>query len=450
MVKRSTVSRILAELLGFCLAALFGFAMSAAIDLLFTRPLTGFAVALSRWPLILCYLAGRFCAIKYPEKENDSLEKEIICIAAVVVSLILTAFTTLHLSDRGWFGGLLFSAVPAVLLLIVGLNCVPVFPQGYALASVVVYLFDIIGLSVVLRYEQLTPIVSICTILDFLLVLISANVKSTADGVHKPGTIAPAGISSKSFMMLVVLTAVSFAIALAIALRGWIAEILVTIAQLILRFILWFAAFIASLFPQRGRKDPELHGEREDFGDITASIADRVLVYVFFAVFALVMIVLITRFVRKLLKNRKPGKRKKRRLFQHASALEDDEVESTIDLYGFFDKMKEELADSLKKLKRKPTFSDMKTDAEKVRFAFREFKRQRKESEKAENSYKIETSTPLDLAETEDNEALRRLAEDYSALKYGDIDPGTTGGQNAGDSMQELKNRKKKQSRKEQ
>lgn len=438
MIKRSTATRVFAETLGFCLAALFGFAMAITIDMVFTRPLTGFNIALSRAPLMLCYFAGRFCSKKRPGRK-------VICIAAIVVSLILTAVLAFPWSIRSWFG-LLFCVVPALLLTRVGLSCVPVFPQGYALGSVVVYLVNLVGLTAVLGYKDLSAGISVCAILDFLFTLISANRKSTLDGVHSPGTKAPSGISSKSFMLLMIFTAISFAIAFIIALRGWIADLFDAIGHAIYKAIIGFANFIAGLFPEPSGVPEEITSANTDsvFTDVEVG-AWKYLVIAFCALFSLLIVVLMTRFIMKMLKNRTPRQRKKRKFkfFQSniAEEQEGDEVENTIDLDGFFDKMKDNLADSFKKLKRKPGFSDMKTDAERVRFAFREFKRQRKQAE-GEKS-KVEASTPLDLAKTEDNNTLRRLAEYYSALKYGGIEPGSPGGKNAGESMQELKRRKK-------
>lgn len=438
MIKRSTAARVFAETLGFCLAALFGFSMAIAIDMIFTRPLTGFNIALSRWPLMICYFAGRFCSKKRPGRK-------IICIAAVVVSMILTMLMAIPWSIRSCFG-LLFCVVPAILLLRVGLICVPLFPQGYALGSVVVYLVNLVGLTGVLGYKDLGTVISVCAILDFLFTLISANRKSTLDGVHSPGTKTPAGISSKSFLLLMIFTAISFGIAFIIALRGWLADFFESIGYGIYRGIIAFAKFVSNLFPEPSGVPEEISSANTDsvFTDVEVG-AWKYLVIAFCALFSLLIVVLMTRFIMKMFKNRTPRQRKKRKFkFFQTNVVEEqegDEVENTIDLEGFFDKMKDDLAESLKKLKRKPTFSDMKTDAERVRFAFREFKRYRLlcEGEKGH----IESRTPLDLAKKEDNDTLLTLVDYYNALKYGEIEPGAPGGKNAGESMQELKRRKK-------
>lgn len=422
MIKRSTVLRFAEEALGFVLSALLAFAMALVIERLLVRNGECCAWAVSGLALMPAYIAGRFFAGK--RKRIFALFR----VLSVIISAALAALITLPQTPVELVSAIAM-LIPAAILCFAGGRAVPVYPQSLLAASIAVYLLDIV---LVYLSHSGSAAVSVCAVADFALCLLCANFKSVFDGSHGAGSRTPAGIRGKNLLLLS-----GFAIAaFAVAATGIIQKLLAFIITGVWSILSAIWRFIKDLFPNREvvMDIPDTQGEPLEMADVEPG-AWKYLVYAFLLALTLICAVLIGMFIYRLIKSRVKRERKRRpRTRRFFADMEDeDEVESTLDLGGFFAKGREGLRGILENLHRKPGFADMKDDSERVRFAFREFKRARG----------IETETPLELARGE-SAVLQKLSADYSALRYGGISPAAEGGENARRSITEIKKIRKK------
>ena len=81
-------------------------------------------------------------------------------------------------------------------------------------------------------------------------------------------------------------------------------------------------------------------------------------------------------------------------------------------------------------------------DAEKLRYAFRELR-----TERCLDNPEEEAKTPLELGNTEKSAEMRTLAEDYSAMRYGEIPPSPEAGRNASLAHEQIYKRLRKKRR---
>ncbi len=422
MIKRSTVLRLAEEALGFVLSALMAFAMALVIERLFAKDSGCCTWAVSGLALMPAYIAGRLCSGK------NKLRFALFRVLSVIFSVGLAALITLPQALGGLIPAIAM-IVPSALLCYAGGRAVPVYPQALLAASIVVYLLDIV---LVYFSHKGSTIVSICAVADFALCLLCANFKSVFDGSHGAGSRTPAGIRGKNFLLLSGFVIAAFAVAA----TGIIQKLLTFIITGVWSILSAIWNFIKSLFPERDVvMDMSVPQEAaEPIADVEPG-AWKYLVYAFLLSLTIFCVVLIAIYIYRLIKSREKRERKRRpRVRRLFADLDDaDEVESTLDLGDLLAKGRQGLRDMLERLRRKPGFADMKTDSERVRFAFREFKR----------ACGTETKTPLELALGESG-TLQQLSADYSALRYGGIVPAEAGGENARRSMTEIKKLRKK------
>ena len=418
MIKRSTALRLAEEALGFILGALLAFALALVTERLFVRGRECYAWAFSGFALMPAYIAGRFFAGK------RTAVPAIVRVLSVIVSAGMAALVTLPQTPAELISAAVM-LIPAAVLCFVGDRAVPVYPQAFLAASIAVYLLDIVLVSL---SGGSCGIVSCLAAANFVLCLVCANFKSVFDGSRGSGNRTPAGMRGKNLLLVSGFAAFAFALAA----TGIIQKLLILAVTLVWRVLSAVWRFIKGLFPRRDYVPvPEpTPGEPLDMDGVLDPGAWKYLLYAFLIAVTLICTVLIGKYIYRLIKSHVKRERKRkprvRRFFSDTE--EEDEVESTLDIAGFFKKRRDRLRGILSDLRRKPGFADMKNDSERVRFAFREFKRAKG----------VETETPLELAKGE-SAVLQKLSADYSALRYGGISPSGGSGENARRSMTEIK-----------
>lgn len=423
MMKRSTAFRFFSESVSLAVAALFGFAMACAVERLLVRQGACLAYAAGFAPLLLAYAAGRLSSGK------SGTAFVAMRAASVVAAALLWAIATDSLS-RYMAVPTLAMLIPAAVLCYVGVHASDSFPQGAAVASIGVFMLDL----VLLYFEGGSTLFSVCAAANFVLCLVAANLKSVSDGIHGGKNRVPAGIRRNNLIMLLVFSAGAFAIA-ATGLVQRLFSIVVTVAYKIVAAVV---AFIRHLLRNRDvpMDMPEPESEAlTGMPDVEVG-AWRYLVYAFFVALLLFCLVMLTIYIVRLIRSREGRQRRKRdgnRRSFFADNEEDDEIESTLKLDELFADGRRRVTEFFARLRRKSRFSDMQTDAERVRFAFLRLK------QSMAGNMKVESATPLELGRAAGGSAIGELTADYSAMRYGDIMPDTGSGENARKAMDEIK-----------
>lgn len=419
MIKRSSFLRISVEALALALAALMAFSMALIIERALVRNSAPGEWAASGLALMPAYAAGRLLA-----KKRTRL-KALLHILAVLFSAALRAliFPPQDLAELLPAGAML---IPAAVLCFAGSRAVPAYPPALLASSVALYLLDLVLMELICGGSA---VVSICAAANFVLCLLSANLKSVLDGSQSTSGRAPSGMRRKNLLLLAGFTASAFLLASTGVIQKALAFIIVGVWRVL--SAVW--RFIKGLFPEGEYvyDIPESEGIEPELAADVELGAWKYLVYAFFLLLTLACAVLIGMYIYRLVKSRDRGGRKrkarKRRSFL-AGLDDDDEVESTLDVASLFDKRREDLRSALARLRRRASFNDMPDDPARVRFAFRELKR----------AGGTETETPLELARGK-APAVQRLSADYSAMRYGDIAPSPESGENARLAMAEIK-----------
>ena len=429
----SKSTRIIAEVMGFAQAAFFAFALAMFIERMFWGYCGHYTFAVRCWPLMLCYLGGRFAA---PLKRRGP------CVFAAIGCCALSLGAIFLLTPMTGFAAWLcwgLTVLPGALMFIIGRRCVPVYPQSIAVASVCVYLFEVVFFAVSFGMDDPASPLCICTMINFLLCLYSANVKGMYDGLHvrdKAGVRVSASMRQGNTLLLtgfIVLTVL-------VAMTGVVQKVLGFILLKIVQGINSALNFFASL--ETGAPAPSEEPVSEAAENLAALGTPEMGAgtYLFLGIlialgiFFLIALIVAYSTIAPDLKNR--IRRRKKERGEDAEDFFGDEVESIFDMDVVRARGKESLAALRSALSRAPGFADMHTDAERVRFAYRTLLA----SPDVENA---RCATPRELGRSVSGQSVPAMTEDYASVRYGDTVP-EGAGERAASAVRELGRRKRK------
>lgn len=421
-MRARTAARLIAELLGLCLAALLAFALALAAERLFTRWTPWYGFVPFCWPLLLCYLAGRIAAIR----QLDSRGSFMLPALAAVLALVLIWLQVRPDSAGAWLR-LAFLILPAALLGYIGTISVPAYPMRLATASVIIYLAEILVFTVSFGHDEPVSPLTVCALLNFLLALYSANAKGLFDGLHaRPGEKAklPAGIRLKATALLTG----SVLVMLLIAATGIMQKVFSLVFRGIGAVVGTVMTWVESLQPEGGG------GQAADMSQAVSALPeaepmDPILGAVMTILLIVFGVLFLSAFLFAVGKTAR-SRTKKAPKQQRVSEDDQDEIESIFGWADFWKRGREGLGSLLH---RKPRFEDMPTDELKIRFAYKTLVY----SPTAE-ALGGPSRTALELSRDLEAPAVSRLAADYSALRYGGEAPAPEAVDNARQALRHI------------
>ena len=421
-------SRMVEEVLGLLTSMVLGFGFAVLIERL-TSPYSQWYWYAGRcWPLALCHICGRIA----------SAGRSRLTVNALRIGSVLAALAAIFALNGGFtaagYIAFALTVIPGVMLFQIGMVCVPVYPQGFAIGSVVLYMLQVVFYALALDYGgRLTPL-NIGAMAAFLLYLFSANVKSVYSGLHAMDgkTPVPSGVRLRNTALLGGFTVVSVLIAATGILRrvvGW--------AFAALR---WLYNFLKGLFRLRPITIP-VGGELErdltpvPMEDMPESKLLKYLLIVITVALVLAALVFIVITLIKTIRSyqRKPRKKRVRRRY-----LEDgttDEEENIFDLNALLARGLAGLRAFGGKFRRRPGFDDMPDAKAKLRFVYRRMLNSPVSGDRAAAATPMELGERLETPKTPD---IRRFAGDYSAMRYGGCEPDAAQVENAKKTLKEL------------
>lgn len=418
MIKRSFLLRIVCEALGLVLSGFAAFAMALLIERLFAGDVPVGSFAVCGLVLLLSYLAGRFMSGR-----NGPLFRllRVLCVLAAATLAAAVAYSRVSCGVVP----LAALVVLSVIMCYAGSHAVPVYPQVVSASSVLIYLVVIVLMNFTVGGSS---VVSACAAADFVLFMLSANLKGVFEASVGGSSRVPPGIMGKNAVFLAIFAVLAFALAA----TGIIQWLIANSAKTAWRGATALWGFIKGLFPERELIMDLPTGDGPTQETISSGGTGPWIYLVYFVLIVIAgtcLFFAIRRLIRFLASyERRPRRQRRRRRRLFADNEEEDIIESTLDLGEWFARGRQSLLDRLSRLRRRPGFNDMPTDAERVRFAFRELKR----------ACATETKTPLELGRDRGT-VLQTLVWDYSAMRYGDIQPTQDSAKNARHSLSEIK-----------
>ena len=369
------------------------------------------------WPVLICFICGTAV------RKNDSLKLILLfasCIAVGVIIFLL--FPARSVQDILL---VLAATLLSAGLYFLGLRGDEAFPPRIAIASIIVYIFDLIyffnGGN---DFSDIAP-VSWIGLITFLLSLYSFNAFSLSAGVHnaKGGEVMsmPAGIRGKNLLLLTIFLIVAVLIGNLEVLHNFLSAV----STWLLRAIVLFLKFFSNLGSgDSATSTPEPSVEpTKNLVALEAGDNDPVFVTIYISIMIVVglifVIFLAIAFVKEGKKGGGFGKLSSflKRLFKTRQILEyEDSVESTLDIKDMLRKRGRRFRELWDKLTYRPErFEDMPDNRKKVRFAYKMLLK----------SSRVRgwtpSATPDEVGAVLRTESLKTLTEHYNSARYNEV-----------------------------
>lgn len=435
-MKISRSSQTISEILALLLSGLFAFVMAFLIERMFWGYRDTYSFALNCWPVLLCHLVGRL-ASKLRKKGPRTVLAAVMAAASVLLVFLLTR-------PQGALPiiACVLTALPAALIYIIALSCVPVYPQPLAVTSVCLYLFAIVFCAV--RYNMADPAspLCICAMADFMLCLYSANVKGMYDGLHvreKHGVNPTASMRSGNTLLLSGFVVISLLVAMTGIVQSGLGFVFTKVISAVFAVLNFFASLETGDDGPMPTPTPTPDPEAEHLSALDAppmGIGTYLLLGMF-VLLGIVFIIGLYMAYAATAPDRKARRTRKKAAEQDYEDFWDDEVESVFDMDDFKARSRDSLAALRRRLRRAVKFSDMPDDTARVRFAYKSLMASPLGEDRA-------CSTPLEVSRQMSGDSLSRLAEDYSAVRYGETAADSAAGQNAASAMRVIARAKQK------
>lgn len=392
------------------------------------------------WPTLLCFVAGLIAGIR------KWRAKVPLCIAAIIVSAALMYFVTFPARDLGHVLYMALGALLGIYLFVIGLRGDDPYPPRMAILTVVALLVESMCFSKVNQAVPVEiPVLAGVTFAAFLLSMFSFNAAGIASGLHntKNGSKlrVPAGLRGKNMILLVILLAVGIGVSFIEPLRS--------IVSYIIRFIIFVSSKLSELMSSsetievEGTPEPtEYSIEPTTLPDVPVNKPLSIVVLIFLILVVILGGILI--FAAFFGESRGAGGRgsgARRRRSRRAKQVEDEEYDDSVerlhDLRTLLRDRRAKASKRLQKLLRRPQkIDDMPDDRTRIRFAYYSMLRSRSGREMSR------ALTPLEVSDRQRADVLRRLAEDYSLVRYDETaEPGEEETKNAARAMSAMRRR---------
>lgn len=433
--------RIYLWIINLLLAVCFNAAVLVFAEQIHNSGWPWFSRVLACWPTLLCFAAGLVAGLRKWDAKAP------LCIGAIVVSAALMFFVTFPARDLGHIFYMALGALLGIYLFWVGLRGDAPYPPRMAIITVAALLIECMWFSKVDRAIPVDiPALAGLTFGAFLLSMFSLNSAGIASGLHNTKTgqkmRVPAGLRGKNLLLLILFIIIAVAISFIEPLRN--------IFSYIIRFIIFISNKISEFLSSQetieveGTPEPtEYSIEPTTLPDVPVNKPLSVVVLIFLG---LVIILGVAIVIAVFLGDKSGGSRggrglgarRRRKATKRVEEDEyDDSVERLHDLRTLLRDRRAKASARLKKLLRRPQkMDDMPDDRARIRFAYYSMLRSRSGREMSR------ALTPLEVSDRQRADALRRLAEDYSLVRYDEAsEPGEEQTRNAVRAMSAMRRR---------
>jgi hypothetical protein len=432
--------RVLVWIINLLLAAAFVSAILVFAEQIHKSGWPWFSRVAACWPTVVCFVAGLIVGVR------KLRGKVPICIASMVVAGAVM-FLTFPARDIGHICFMALADLLGIYLFFIGSRGDEPYPPSMAIISVVLLLVE--GMAFSNIDKEVTndigalPIVTLAT---FLLSMFSFNAAGISSGLHntKSGQNmrVPTGLRGKNMLLLALVLIVGIALSFVKPLHSVFSYILVGILFVISKISDLMNSGQSTPEPTNTPEPTEYSIEPTTLPDIPTSRPLQIGFYVFMGiVLVLGAIILFAIFFGGSENSGRGRGGGRRRLLKLKKKVEDeeydDDVERLHDLQSLLRERRAKAALRLKKLLRRPQkIDDMPDGRTKIRFAYYSLLRS------ASGREMSRALTPMEVSGRQRREELRRLAADYSAVRYDELyEPDADGAKNAARAMSVMRRR---------
>lgn len=396
------------------LSAFFAFGILIFFEQYGLKGWTWFSRTRLSWPVLICFICGT--AARRSERLKTILLFASSILSGIIIFILLPSYSVHDIIYT--LAAILIGAG----LYFIGLRGDDAFPPRIAIASIIVYIFDLLYFFNAGRdFAEYAP-VSWLGLFAFVLSLYSFNAYSLRSGVHnvKGGEVMsmPAGIRGKNllFLTLFIIAAVL------IGNLQFLHSFLSAASTWLIRSVVLFLQFLSNLDGDRSptsTPEPSVEPTKELVA-LEAGEAEPVFVTIYISFMIALGLVFLVFIILAFTKERKGGGGLGRlaslfkRLFKTRQVLEyEDSVESTLDIKDILSRPGKRLKDFWERLTFRPErFDDMPDNRMRVRFAYKMLLKSKR------ISGWTPSATALEVGSVLKTQSLKILTENYNYARY--------------------------------
>jgi hypothetical protein len=366
------------------------------------------------WPVLICFICGTAV------RKNDGLKLILLFVSCVAAGIIIFLLFPYHSAQDILF---IFAAtILSAGLYLMGLRGEEAFPPRLAIASIIVYIFDLIYFFNGGKEFADFAAVSWLSLITFLLSLYSFNASSLSSGVHnaKGGEVMsmPAGIRGKNLLLLTLFIILAVLIGNLEVLHNFLRAVSTWLLRAVVLFLKFFSN-LGSGDSVQSTPEPSVEPTKELVA-LEPGDGDPVFVTIYISLMIVIGLVFLVFLVIAFTKEGKRGGGFGRlssflkRLFKTRQILEyEDSVESTLDIKDILRKRSKRFRELWDKLTYRPErFEDMPDNRKKIRFAYKMLLKSRRVSGWTPSA------TPGEVGAVLKTESLKTLTEHYNSARY--------------------------------
>ena len=431
--------KVLVWIINLLLAAAFVSAILVFAEQIHKSGWPWFSRVLACWPILICFAAGLIMGVR------KLRGKVPVCIASMVIAAAVM-YLTFPARDLGHILFMALAALLGIYMFFIGQRGDEPYPPVMAIISVAILLVEGMAFANVGKAETndigALPAVTLVT---FLLAMFSFNAAGITSGLHNTKTgqkmRVPAGLRGKNMLLLALILIIGIALSFVKPLQSLFSYIVVGILFVVGKI----SELMNSEQPQQMVNTPEPTEYSIEPTTLPDVPVNKPLQVTFFVLMALIFILGVIVMAAALFgggdhagRGRGGGLRRRLGLRKKVEDEEyDDDVERLHDLRSLLRERRAKAAKRLKRLMRRPQkIDDMPDDRTKIRFAYYSMLRS------ASGRELSRALTPMEVSGRQRREELRRLASDYSAVRYDESsEPAEGGVKNAARAMSVMRRR---------
>lgn len=432
--------RVLVWILNLLLAAAFAAAVLVLAEQIHKSGWPWFSRVSACWPVVLCFAAGLVAGLRRLRA------KALLCIASMAAAAAIMYFLTFPAHDLGHILFMALGALLGIYLFFIGMRGDEPYPPAMAIITVAALLVEGMAFSNVDKVvtTDIGPL-PIVTLVTFLLAMFSFNTAGISSGLHNTKTgqkmRVPSGLRGKNMLLLALVLAAGIALSFVKPLQSVFSYIVIGILFIVGKI----NEIMGSEQAPAATATPSPTEYSIEPTTLPEVPVNRPLQVTFFVLMGMIFILGVIVVVAALFGGGERGGRGRggglRRRLKQKKKVEDEEYDDSVerlhDLRSFLKERRAKAAKRLRRLVRRPQrMDDMPDGRTKIRFAYYSMLRS------ASGRELSRALTPMEVSDRQRREELRRLAADYSAVRYDELyEPAGDGVKNAARAMSVMRRR---------